>query len=227
MSPGNIREQDLWEQVTRMLGNGRIVLGQHWSYNVHNDPKRLAFVLSRYKFAAKMACKGRRVLELGCSEGLGAPILSEFADRYTGIDLDSEAVAAAVANWQDDRCTFVVGDFLGRQLGTFDSIVSLDVIEHIDPAREPLFFDTIRQNLDTDGICVIGTPNLTSAPYASAASQQGHVNLFDAGRLRRVMEQVFHNVFLFGMNDEVVHTGFSPMAHYLLAVGCYRRKDPL
>lgn len=25
--------------------------------------------------------------------------------------------------------------------------------------------------------------------------------------------------FLFSMNDEVVHTGYYPMAHYLIAVG--------
>jgi hypothetical protein len=34
------------------------------------------------------------------------------------------------------------------------------------------------------------------------------------------MQQFFHNVFVFSMNDEVVHTGYSPMAHYLLALGC-------
>jgi hypothetical protein len=32
------------------------------------------------------------------------------------------------------------------------------------------------------------------------------------------MERYFHAVFLFSMNDEVVHTGFAPMAHYLIAV---------
>jgi hypothetical protein len=32
------------------------------------------------------------------------------------------------------------------------------------------------------------------------------------------MERHFRTVFIFSMNDEVVHTGFSPMAHYLLAV---------
>jgi hypothetical protein len=26
------------------------------------------------------------------------------------------------------------------------------------------------------------------------------------------------------MNDEVVHTGFYPMAHYLLGVACHRRQ---
>jgi hypothetical protein len=29
----------------------------------------------------------------------------------------------------------------------------------------------------------------------------------------------FRNVFMFGMNDEVVHTGYGPMCHYLWMVG--------
>ena len=37
------------------------------------------------------------------------------------------------------------------------------------------------------------------------------------------MQQFFHNVFIFSMNDEVVHTGYAPMAHYLLALGCTLR----
>jgi hypothetical protein len=45
------------------------------------------------------------------------------------------------------------------------------------------------------------------------------VNLKHAGDLRDLMAQRFHNVFMFSMNDEVVHTGFSPMAHYLFGMG--------
>ena len=38
-----------------------------------------------------------------------------------------------------------------------------------------------------------------------------------------LLEGHFDNVFLFSMNDEVVHTGFHPLAHYLFAV-CAGRK---
>ena len=39
------------------------------------------------------------------------------------------------------------------------------------------------------------------------------------------MREHFDHVFMFGANDEVVHTGFLPMAHYLLAVGCKPRSS--
>ena len=38
------------------------------------------------------------------------------------------------------------------------------------------------------------------------------------------MQKFFHNVFVFSMNDEVIHTGFQPMAHYLWTV-CENRKN--
>jgi hypothetical protein len=75
-------------------------------------------------------------------------------------------------------------------------------------------------NLKPNGFCVIGTPNKASAQYASPESQQGHLNLFSAEELREIFFSSFENVFLFGMNDEVVHTGFEPMSHYLLLLAC-------
>jgi SAM-dependent methyltransferase len=216
-------EQGLCNKAMPTPGSRRKVLGRVWSFNLLTDPKRLAFVLARYQFAAKMTGRNKRVLELGCSEGIGTPILAEFAAQYTGVDMDASAIATASENWESGQCRFIEADFLGREFGNFDSIVSLDVIEHIYPEYEPLFFQTVAQNLGEDGICLIGTPNVTSSPYASVGSQRGHVNLYDAGRFEAAMRTVFHNVFMFGLNDEVLHTGFAPMAHYLMALGCSKR----
>jgi 2-polyprenyl-3-methyl-5-hydroxy-6-metoxy-1,4-benzoquinol methylase len=218
-------EAEAWRKVTEKFEDRVVRFGRHWSFNIYTDPKRLAFVLSRYKFAAKIAARGKRVLELGCSEGLGGRILAEFAQSYTGIDLDEEAVATARLNLTGEKYTFLDGNFLGRRLGTFDSVISIDVIEHIKPAVEHRFFQTCYDNLDEDGICLIGTPNLTASPYASPASQEGHVNLFDGERLKTTLQAYFHNVFLFGLNDEIVHTGFTPMAHFLMAAGVYKRAE--
>lgn len=220
-------EAEVWQGVKDMLGNQHIDLGYHWSYNLRQDPKRLGFVLSRYKFAAKMACKQGSVLELGCSEGIGAPILAEQAQSYLGIDMDQQAIQDAQRIWKNPNWEFKADDFMGKYYGEFDAIISMDVVEHIYPEFENSYWETVFQNLSANGVAVIGTPNITSAPYASAASEAGHVNLFEAKRLKQSLERLFHNVFLFGMNDELVHTGYHPMCHFLIAVGCYRRKDLL
>ncbi|MEZ0367822.1 MAG: class I SAM-dependent methyltransferase [Candidatus Sericytochromatia bacterium] len=225
-------EATVWQGVKQLLGSERIALGYHWSYNLRQDPKRLGFVLSRYKFAAKMACTGAHVLELGCSEGIGTPILAEFARSYTGVDMDARAIGEASANWGSESCRFAHADFMGRAFDCppagsqhgFGAIVSMDVVEHIYPEYDALFWETVHTNLDPGGIAVIGTPNITSEPYASAASRQGHVNLYGAERLKAAMDSICHTSFLFGINDEMVHTGYHAMCHFLVAVGCYRRE---
>jgi 2-polyprenyl-3-methyl-5-hydroxy-6-metoxy-1,4-benzoquinol methylase len=216
-------EMEKWEEVKGHMPDREIRLGGHWSYNLWNDPKRLAFVLSRYKFAAKMGAGGTRVCELGCSEGIGTPILSEFAGEYVGVDMDADAIAAAKRNWSGEKVSFVEADFLGKGFGSFDTVVSLDVVEHIRPSYEALFFDTVAMNLAPEGIAIVGTPNVASSRFASAASMEGHVNLFDGGRLRAALGRFFHTVFLFGGNDEIIHTGYEPMTHYLMAIGCDRK----
>lgn len=202
-----------------------IQLGQHWSFNILNDPKRLAFVLARYRFVAGLVGSGKRILELGCSEGLGGRLLAREAKEYHGIDLDPEAIEATKLNVWPSHVSYEVGDFLGRDLGKFDVVFSIDVVEHIEQSIEHRFFETCCQNLTDDGVCIVGTPNLTAAPYASAASQLGHVNLFDGKRLTETLRRYFHNVFLFGLNDEVIHAGYANMNHFLMAVACYKKSD--
>jgi len=216
-------ERETWGQTSDMLGDFKFRLGDHWSYNFYNDPKRLGFVLSRYKFAAKMACKNARVLELGCSMGIGATILGETAQEYLGVDLDGPAIQTAKTNLKEAKYSFLHDDFMGKSYGRFDAVISLDVVEHIHQQHENLYFKTITKNLLPSGICVIGTPNEISAPFASPASQLGHVNLFSQERLRNALLKHFYQVFVFGMNDEILHTGFHPMAHYILCVGFHQR----
>jgi 2-polyprenyl-3-methyl-5-hydroxy-6-metoxy-1,4-benzoquinol methylase len=109
--------------------------------------------------------------------------------------------------------------------GPFDAAYSLDVIEHIPRADELRFMDNITQSLDNNGVLLIGTPSLQSQAYASPPSKEGHVNCKDHQELKELVRQFFHNVFIFSMNDEVVHTGFYPMAHYLFAMGVGRKSD--
>lgn len=216
-------EKLLWNDVNESLGNMKCGLGDHWSFNFRNDPKRLGFVLSRYKFSAKMICKNVDVLELGCSSGIGAPILAEKAISYTGVDLDEQAISTAKSHFLDSKFTFVYDDFMGEKYGQFGAVVSLDVIEHILPEYEELYFETIMNNLEKDGMCIVGTPNITASAYASEMSKMGHVNMYSQERLVGVMKQYFHQAFAFGMNDEIVHTGYAPMAHYIFCLGCHRK----
>ena len=79
--------------------------------------------------------------------------------------------------------------------------------------------------MNNNGILIIGMPSLESQKYASPQSKAGHVNCKSGNEFRETMENYFSNCFLFSMNDEVVHTGYNKMAHYLIAVCMHAPSD--
>jgi len=217
---------ETWKNVKRVFGDSSLTLAPHYAWMTLNNPRHLLFTLARYKFAVRMLAPGRTydVLDLGCSEGFGTLVLAEGGNRVTAIDLDSTAIEHARATLSASGIDFRCGDALsGDRFGEFDAVVSLDLIEHIDGSREDDLFRNILQNLRPDGFVVIGTPNESASSHASEVSKIGHVNLYTAERLARAVGKWFANVFVFGMNDEVLHTGFYAMSHYLFVLGCGRR----
>lgn len=223
-SPKNVDTQDssretlLWSNAKKAFGNEAVTLGPYFTFIVQKSPRRLLHLLSYYKFAAKMIGLGKRVADIGCSEGFGTILLAEHAQSCVGIDTDADAVAVGNASVASPNLSFIVADILRDKVGPFDAVVSLDVIEHIYQEHEDAFVAAIANALDDDGILILGTPNITSDRFANEHSRRGHVNLFDAERLQALGLKHFRNVFSFSGNDEMVHTGFSPMAHYLLAL---------
>ena len=81
----------------------------------------------------------------------------------------------------------------------------------------------IRDSLSFNGIFIAGSPSIHSQPYASPPSKAGHVNCKDYNETKSLLEKFFHNVFVFSMNDEIVHTGFPQMANYFLGLACSPR----
>lgn len=204
---------------------GYETLGLRGSESWHQDPKHLVFRLSRYKFVAKMLAGRDRVLEIGCGDAFGTRIVQAEVGKVTAVDFDpvfiDDAKQRMVPRWPFDA---QVHDMLdGPVPGEFDAVYSLDVLEHVEPTKERLFLSNAFATLKPQGAAIIGMPSLESQPYASSQSKIGHVNCKSAPELKSLMEDYFHNVFMFSMNDEVVHTGFHKMANYVIAIGAGRR----
>lgn len=217
--------KEQWDQVENeiesKMGGGRLPLPPYVVSEITGDFKHFFMSLSRYKFAGKLLEGKHSMLEVGCNVGFKTMMFSQFVEYVTGIDYEENAIAFAKENYTDEKRKYICADFINMEPleHRVDAVVSLDVIEHIEQENERRFMDAIVSNLDRDGICIIGTPNITAAQYQSEISKIGHINMFDHKRLKELMSQYFANVFMFAMNDEVVHTGFLPMAHYLFAVG--------
>jgi len=181
----------------------------------------MCFVLSRYKFCARILEGKETILEIGCGDGFGIPMIAQNAKYVLGIDVDDRLI-----NGNRKRLKKIEGiEFQKMDIckavpnKTFDGVFSIDVIEHLDPRLEKSFMYNSCKCLEDDGICIVGSPNIAAKQHATRRSAIQHINLKSHKTLRELMNKYFKNVFIFSMNDEVVHTGFAPMAHYLFGIG--------
>lgn len=201
--------------------HGLVKLGVEKSANWHLDPKRLAFVLSRYKFVSKMLSGKKKVLEVGCGDGFPVRILLQEVDAVHGIDIDPVFIND-IEERQDPNWNFTaaVHDMVSGPLpDQFDAAYSLDVLEHISKDNEHAFIKNVVSSLTNNGVFIVGMPSLQSQAYASPLSKIGHVNCKTGTELKKIMQNYFDNVFIFSMNDEVLHTGFEAMSQYIFAMG--------
>lgn len=227
-SPPFTTQEAQYERLLKIDADvGRADLGLMMNQAWHDDPKRLTFTFARYKFVAKMMAGFGDVLEVGCGDAFPSRIVQQEVARLSVCDFDPLFIDD-IKRRQTDRWTFAnifVHDVLAAPPpGCFQGVYALDVLEHVRPEDQNRFITNLVAALDPYGVLIIGMPSLESQAYASPLSREGHVNCQSMGQLRTAMEQWFHNVFMFCMNDEVLHVGFGKMAQYLFAVCCSPRR---
>lgn len=219
------REPQYQRELEIVKSQGLATLGLMTNQAWHDDPKHLLFTLSRYKFVSKMLQGRDNVLEVGCADAWATRIVVQAVKNLTATDFDplfiEDVKRRMNPKWKFSarQHDMLKGPFPDK----FGGIYALDVIEHISPSQESRFVKNMAGSLVPGGVMILGTPSLESQRYASPPSKAGHVNCKTGKGLVELMGKVFRNVFLFSMNDEVVHTGFSPMAHYLFALGCEKK----
>jgi 2-polyprenyl-3-methyl-5-hydroxy-6-metoxy-1,4-benzoquinol methylase len=160
------------------------------------------------------------VLEIGCGDGFGTALVSEVVKPIKAIDLDSRQIEQNIeTNPYAKKIEFLKHDILGGPVDVkCDAVFSLDVLEHIEKEYEFRFITNITASLKSDGVCILSMPSLEGQAYASPLSKICHVNCKTGDEFKNLMEKFFRRVFIFSMNDEVLHTGFHSMSHYLIAL---------
>lgn len=116
----------------------------------HGDPR------NRHPLA------GKCVADVGCGAGLLTEPLARLGGAVTGIDAAPENIAAAKAHAAGQGLTidYVAGDIAALDLGTFDLITSMEVVEHVtDPGA---FIAALAERLAPGGLLILSTPNRTA-----------------------------------------------------------------
>ncbi len=213
--------KDLWLTLEKGIPSQGLALGRYTAQAYKDDPSALAFITSRYKFCAKILSHAKTVIEIGCGDGFGGALVAQRVPRVICTDINEDLLDDNRSRMEHfSNIEYIYHDFRKMPFPEkVDGIYLVDVIEHIFKEEEQSFLKNLCRSLSHHGVCVIGTPNKTSEQYASAFSQEGHVNLKEYNELQGLGNEYFHNHFIFGMNDEVVHTGFPAMAHFQWLIG--------
>lgn len=204
-------------------GFERLGLMSSWVWK--DDPRRLLFTFSRYKFVSKMLTGSKQVIEIGCGDAVASRIVRQTVENLVVVDFDLNFILDAKNNISKEwPITVMQHNMLDGPLeGMYDGGYSLDVLEHIPQHLEDQFLKNFITSIIPEGVVIIGMPSIQSQVYASYQSKIGHVNCKDQIDLKKLMQKYFCNVFMFSMNDEVVHTGFHAMSHYNIALCCNKK----
>ncbi len=200
-----------------------LYLGVRSSFAYINDPQRLGFSLSRYKFVAKMFEGFSEVLEVGAGDGFKSLVVKQHCKNLLLTDiLDENLESFKKLGFKNIK--YVKHNFIKNSTKKkFDGIYSLDVLEHIKKRHEKLFLKNICKSLNKNGSLIIGMPSIESQKYASRFSKMGHINCKSKNELKNLLKNFFHHVFMFSMNDEVLHTGYDKMSHYIFALASTKK----
>ena len=213
----NNDSKKLWLDLEKKIPKLSLNLGPYTTQAYYDDPACLSFITSRYKFVSKMLSGLNTVLEIGCGDGFGGAIVAQRVNKLICTDINKPLLEDNKSRMDHfDNIEYHYHDFRESSYpNKVDGVYLVDVIEHIFQDEEPGFLTNIVASLNDNGICLIGTPNITADKYANEYSREGHVNLKDHESLKMIGEKYFYKSFMFGMNDEVVHSGFPQMAHFL------------
>ena len=114
--------------------------------------------LARYAFSDRF-CHGLRILDAGCGTGYGAHQLALYAQTVVGVDVAEDALAYAASEyprpnlrWVRSSCTN-----LPFSAGSFDVVVSFEVIEHLQ--QWAVLIAEARRVLVPEGLFIVSTPN--------------------------------------------------------------------
>ena len=163
-------------QYERCLENPRIRIGAMMSQTWREDPKRLGFVLARYKFVAKMCDGLGSILEVGCGDAWATRIVAQHVTEVMCIDYDPVWIAEAKDNNISENIEFFEHDIRMGPFGQRPAAFSLDTFEHIEQTEEDRFIRNMALSVLPHGVVIIGIPSLESQAHASPCSQAGHVN---------------------------------------------------
>lgn len=123
------------------------------------NPVEATIHLTRY-LNAQPYVTGKRVLDAACGEGYGSALMKQWgAKSVVGVDISEEAVETAKTLFSKKGIEYLQHNVeeLPFSDASFDMVVSLETIEHLD--HPDIFLHELRRVVKEGGTIIISCPN--------------------------------------------------------------------
>jgi cyclopropane-fatty-acyl-phospholipid synthase len=131
---------------------------------------------------------GENVLEIGCGWGALAMRLAGAGARVTGITLSSQQLAFAKQRGEQEypagKISLDLRDYRDVQ-GSYDRIVSIEMLEAVGEAYWPVYFRTLHDRLNAGGTAVLQVITIDEARFESYRNTPDFIqrHIFPGGML--------------------------------------------
>ncbi len=217
-----VKHQEEYDRLVQelMAKYPEAVLSPEYCDIIQNNQLGLLIRLSRYKFVCRMLKKDDRVLDVGCSTGLGTIFIGQFCHSVLGLDVKDDDIDRAKKLNMRDNVEFKNIDLFDLEpIQKFSAVVNLDVIEHMNEEKGVRFTEKCCRMLEKDGLYIVGTPSYYIKEYQNRFSKAAHVKMYKQEELDELVGKFFKRTLCFSMNDEIVHTGHPKAAWYYFVIG--------
>jgi 2-polyprenyl-3-methyl-5-hydroxy-6-metoxy-1,4-benzoquinol methylase len=154
--------------------------------------------------------KNKKVLDVGCSEGLLSKRMNQNNCKIVGIELDNEAALKAESFCQELISGDVESVSLNSQyINYFDVIIFADILEHLKNPLEVL--KTFKDYLNDEGCIIISVPNIANWKirfqllfgnfeyHEYGILDSGHLRFFNQKSIIKMVSDAGFNISTFDM----------------------------
>lgn len=140
------------------------------------------------------------LLDVGCGRGYGFEVLGEHTTARTGVDLSLEFLREARGSYSSIAFAQTTGERLPFRDRSFDTIISFEVIEHLQDDLG--FLEELKRLLRPGGTVALSTPNrLVSSGDRETPLNPFHVREYRFSEFAALLREAFTQVTIFGQHD--------------------------
>ena len=154
--------------------------------------------MARYRFAGQRAHGD--ILDVGCGRGYGFSWLGDTQVTRIGLDLSHAFLCDAHKNIADVGFVNASGEAIPFASSSFDTVISFEVIEHLED--DHAYLNELKRLARPDATIIISTPNrLISSGNAAKPLNPFHSREYLADEFRALLAESFATVELWGQTE--------------------------